>query len=346
MPVYNSGVYLQTAIDSILCQSLRDIELILVDDGSTDGSSDKCDEYAAVDDRVVVIHQKNGGICNARNAALKIAKGAYIAYSDHDDEYLPGLLEKAYLVAVRENADILKFCKQELVTMEGVVLRERHTTLSDQTLNHDQIVENYMELLNGKVLECVWDGLYRREFLEKHNIRFDEFYKSGGEDIDYMVQIMQYVERFTTMHDLFYLHYARTGISTSTKFNQAKLGGFQKLAKTVHQSFKTLGVDVDNHKVEYIFQMMFTLVNSQIDVMTAPQCSYSDNEIAKRISEMRETEYFPIWFFHVDSLSVFRYSKKIGLSYFLFKHKLYKLMLLMFRTRRKQMDLKAVKSKR
>ena len=78
MPVYNSGEYLQTAVDSILSQSLKDIELILVDDGSTDGSSEKCDEYAKKDKRVVVIHQRNGGICNARNAALKIARGEYI----------------------------------------------------------------------------------------------------------------------------------------------------------------------------------------------------------------------------------------------------------------------------
>lgn len=74
MPVYNSGKYLNTAVDSILNQSFKDIELILVDDGSTDGSSEHCDEYAWKDSRVKVIHQKNGGICNARNAALKIAK--------------------------------------------------------------------------------------------------------------------------------------------------------------------------------------------------------------------------------------------------------------------------------
>ena len=96
MPVYNSGEYLKTAVESILNQSLKEIELILVDDGSTDGSSERCDEYAAKDSRVVVIHQKNGGICNARNVALKIARGEYIGFSDHDDEYLPGLLENAY----------------------------------------------------------------------------------------------------------------------------------------------------------------------------------------------------------------------------------------------------------
>ena len=64
MPVYNSGVYLETAVNSILDQDVQDMELILVDDGSTDGSSEKCDKYAEKDNRVIVIHQKNGGICN------------------------------------------------------------------------------------------------------------------------------------------------------------------------------------------------------------------------------------------------------------------------------------------
>lgn len=90
-------------MDSILSQSLKDIELILVDDGSTDGSSEKCDEYAKQDCRVVVIHQKNGGICNARNAALKIARGEYIGFSDHDDEFIQGCHEAAYSFAFSIN---------------------------------------------------------------------------------------------------------------------------------------------------------------------------------------------------------------------------------------------------
>ena len=128
MPVYNSGEYLQTAVDSILSQSLKDIELILVDDGSTDGSSEKCDEYAKKDKRVVVIHQKNGGICNARNAALNIARGEYIGFSDHDDEYLPGLLEDNYKLCITQNLDFVKFCKKWDIVEDGKVI-ERHSNI-------------------------------------------------------------------------------------------------------------------------------------------------------------------------------------------------------------------------
>ena len=142
MPVYNSGEYLQTAVDSILSQSLKDIELILVDDGSTDGSSEKCEEYAKKDKRVVVIHQRNGGICNARNAALKIARGEYIGFSDHDDEYLPGLLEDNYKLCITQNLDFVKFCKKWDVVEDGKVIERHSNTIAQKVFTRDDVVNN------------------------------------------------------------------------------------------------------------------------------------------------------------------------------------------------------------
>ena len=95
VPVYNSEKYLGACIDSILSQSFRDIELILVDDGSRDSSSRICDDYAQKDGRVKVIHKANGGVSAARNDGLDIAKGEYITFIDSDDwverEYLSTL---------------------------------------------------------------------------------------------------------------------------------------------------------------------------------------------------------------------------------------------------------------
>ena len=102
MPVYNSGHYLDDAVKSVLSQDFDSFELILVDDGSTDGTSEKCDILSQNDKRVVVIHQSNGGICNARNEAIKIARGEYLAFADHDDTYCQGLLNNAYMIATRE----------------------------------------------------------------------------------------------------------------------------------------------------------------------------------------------------------------------------------------------------
>lgn len=94
VPVYNAEKYLGECVDSILAQTLRDIEVILVDDGSTDTSSSICDAYAEKDSRVQVIHKANGRAASARNAGLKIAQGEYIAFVDSDDWIAPEMYEK------------------------------------------------------------------------------------------------------------------------------------------------------------------------------------------------------------------------------------------------------------
>ena len=100
-PVYNVESYLDRCVQSILSQSYRDIELILIDDGSTDSSAGICDEWAAKDSRVVVVHQTNAGVSAARNAGLKIAQGYYLTFVDPDDFLAPNtyFLNMAYLQA-------------------------------------------------------------------------------------------------------------------------------------------------------------------------------------------------------------------------------------------------------
>lgn len=93
VPVYNVEPYLRQCVDSILGQTFRDFELILVDDGSPDGCPAICDEYAKMDSRVKVIHKENGGLSSARNAGLDVAKGKYIAFVDSDDWIHPEMSE-------------------------------------------------------------------------------------------------------------------------------------------------------------------------------------------------------------------------------------------------------------
>ena len=95
VPVYNAQRYLHRCVASILEQSLQDIQLILVDDGSADGSGTLCDEFAAKDSRVMVLHQKNAGVSAARNAGLAVAKGEFVGFVDADDAITPDAYEQA-----------------------------------------------------------------------------------------------------------------------------------------------------------------------------------------------------------------------------------------------------------
>ena len=93
VPVYNSEGYLKTTIDSILNQTFKNFELILVDDGSTDKSGIICDKYTVVDERVIVIHKKNGGVSDARNLGMEYARGKFIEFVDNDDYVFPDFLQ-------------------------------------------------------------------------------------------------------------------------------------------------------------------------------------------------------------------------------------------------------------
>jgi glycosyltransferase involved in cell wall biosynthesis len=106
VPVYNAGDWLTSCVRSILDQSVREIELLLVDDGSTDGSGAACDAFAAEDERVLVIHRENGGVSRARNTGLERAKGEYIAFVDCDDYILPGMYETLLRVTEQTGARI------------------------------------------------------------------------------------------------------------------------------------------------------------------------------------------------------------------------------------------------
>ena len=106
VPVYKVEMYLEKCVRSILLQSYNDLEVILVNDGSPDGCPAICDDFAAKDARVRVIHKENGGLISARNAGLDIASGEFIAFVDSDDYILPDMYEKMHAKLIEEKADI------------------------------------------------------------------------------------------------------------------------------------------------------------------------------------------------------------------------------------------------
>lgn len=107
VPIYNVEAYLSRCLDSILSQTLQDIEVIAVNDGSTDASGEILDQYASKDTRIIVIHKKNGGVSAARNDGIQLVKGEYIGFVDPDDWIDHDMYEALYHSAVEEKADIV-----------------------------------------------------------------------------------------------------------------------------------------------------------------------------------------------------------------------------------------------
>ncbi len=108
IPVYNVRLYLREALDSVLAQTYRNLEILVVDDGSDDRSEAICDEYAEKDARIAVIHQKNKGLSGARNTGLDIVRGDFIAFLDSDDAYCPNMLRMMVDVAQQSGTDLVE----------------------------------------------------------------------------------------------------------------------------------------------------------------------------------------------------------------------------------------------
>lgn len=341
MPVYNSGEYLKTAVESILSQSLREIELILVDDGSTDGSSERCDEYARNDCRIVVIHQRNGGICAARNAALEIAQGEYIGFSDHDDEYSPGQIQDNYERIVKSGADIIKFGSQEVITVGDNVVRNIDRAFTDTVLTQEVVRQNFWKLWRGRVMNCCWDTLFRRDFLKKNDIRFNTYFKAGSEDFDFLWHCIGCGAKIELSSKVYYRHYIRTGISTSAKYNAGNIKMCIERPEILFGYVQSMRMSLETQETEYTYFFLEMVLGALCHVIAHPQCELSAVEKTSLIASLRKQPYYKDFIQHVSPLALWRISKhRYTLLLWLFQHKMYAACLWLYERQYKKRNIK------
>lgn len=168
VPIYGVEKYLQRCVQSLLAQTYRNIEVILVDDESPDRCPEMCDDYAKLDSRVKVIHKKNGGLSDARNAGLEIAKGDYVAFVDSDDYVTLDFVESLYQAAARKKADI-SACGFYKVYGEKKIEIEKKTEKS--TFSPIEAVRDIF-VINSTLEVMTWNKLYRRSLFIDNNITF------------------------------------------------------------------------------------------------------------------------------------------------------------------------------
>ena len=211
VPVYNCAPYLSRCLDSIFAQTLTDFQLILVDDGSTDGSGEICDTYASADPRVQVIHQKNAGVSAARNAGLSAASGEYIGFVDADDWIAPHMFASLYKNAQATGGDIV-MCDTVTVWENG---RQEPDTIpllaENRVLKKTDLTPEILRLMAGAVCRC----LYRADLLALNQIRFP-----GGlplsEDRIFNLQAMGNANTVSYLKEGFYFRAIRPGSATTS----------------------------------------------------------------------------------------------------------------------------------
>lgn len=179
IPVYNASNFLRQGLDSILLQSLKDLEVICVDDESTDNSLEILREYAEKDPRVVVLEQKNSGAAIARNKGIDAARGEYIHFLDADDYVAEGAYEAMYQGAVAQDADMVK-CKACGVdeTTGQMVPSPKYNLINVSEADFNRVINFHLtpEVFTKHVAVVPWNGLYKTSFLREHNIRFQPLY--------------------------------------------------------------------------------------------------------------------------------------------------------------------------
>ena len=176
VPIYNVEKYLDKCVESIVNQTYKNLEIILVDDGSPDSCPQICDKWAEKDNRIKVIHKENGGVSSARNAGLDIAKGDFICFIDSDDTALPNMIEMLIKSFEKYNCD-LSVCNIQMVDENGNVVE-----FSDYESGvfYDKLVASYLQM---NFARGPWNKLYLKNIIKENNILFDENLTFGEDDI-------------------------------------------------------------------------------------------------------------------------------------------------------------------
>ena len=221
VPIFNVEKYVSDCIKSILAQTYKDFELILVNDGSTDNSREICSYYAAIDDRVILIQKKNGGVSSARNEGMAIAKGKYIAFVDADDTIEPSMYEKLIEGAQKLDSDMV-ICQFKIVDV-----KKDNITLSKMwkgnngIINQNIISNSFLSLIienNYSFFSC-WNKLYSASLFKDYKIKFEEN-KNHGEDVRLNLKLLPIINKIVYIEDPLYNYFIRDRDSLTSIFRE------------------------------------------------------------------------------------------------------------------------------
>lgn len=191
VPVYNTEQYLSRCIDSILAQTFTDFELILIDDGSTDGSGEICDDYAQKDSRIIVIHQENSGVSSARNLGLTIASSKLISFIDADDS-----IDKVFysnLIDNKFDVDLIICGYKEISSISNNINNILFNIPSNKIYNNSEIIKYIISSVfsNSNITNSSCNKIYKKSIINNNNLLFSN--RKRGEDWLFNIEYLQLI---------------------------------------------------------------------------------------------------------------------------------------------------------
>lgn len=290
VPVYNTKPYLERCIKSILNQDYNNFELILIDDGSTDGSAEVCDEYARFDERIKVIHKENGGVSSARNCGIEIATGDYVWFVDSDDYIEQNALYILHKMVMMDKKDLYVFN----------TYKENGTFCGDLDTFFERFYFTYV------LKYAPWNKLYKRSILNQYQIKYDKE-ETIGEDLLFNISYYSHIEngvRLINKQLYFYDNRPGSAMNTQSKYRivqQMRLFDKEKLILKGKVKRETMSMLFLMHLIsgvkqslsggltsdEFVKIVNFSKYQSDMDISRQVRKDFFLNEHSSRVGSFR-----------------------------------------------------------
>ena len=330
IPIYNVESYLDRCVQSVLKQTLKDIEIILVDDGSPDNCPAMCDEYAKQDKRIKVIHKKNAGLGYARNSGLDIATGRYIAFLDSDDFVDSRMYQILYKTAYQDNLDTC-YCGFIRYNVKGKNEKKTEVETYMRFRGEAEIKSFLLDMVGPepsyhsdvKYMMCVWKAIYSKELIDAHKIRFCSERQLVSEDIIFHLDYLPYARNIGFIPNHLY-YYCINGVTTlSNTYSRAK---FEKNKLFLEEVKKRLtSLFPVNKFINRYYRLCFLYLRTSISKELK---SFSQKTLREKRECIKELINDPLF---KEMLSKYPYTKlplKHQTIFFLMKYKYYRILAL------------------
>ena len=275
VPIYNSEKELPRCIDSILNQTFSDFELILINDGSKDGSLNILKEYEQKDKRVTVIDNENNGVSETRNIGIRRSSGDYIAFVDSDDYIESDMVEALVESVEQQNADLV-ICGLHIDILKGQEVKTSTQTFEyNVSLDKRDIALNVLGRLNGTYINSPINKLYKKSILIDNNIYMDNTIDLG-EDLLFNIEYLRYCNRVVFKEKCLYHYCVKSEDSLTTKYRENKLELMKRMYDVIRKYMLESKVTedelykLDNLFIKFIYSVFLDLHNSS--------CKYSFKE--------------------------------------------------------------------
>lgn len=287
VPIYKVERYLNDGIESILAQTYKDYEIILVDDGSPDGCGKICDDYAERYDNIRVVHKENGGLSSARNAGLDVAEGEYIYFFDPDDKISPVLLEHCVNRLEEDGSDAVRFGFSEITEngkRESLVISFPNEVINCD--NGESKLKFIVKRIFGDVRWSACTCLYSGNVIRTHNLRFADNRKIFAEDMYFNCLFIFYAQRISLLNERLYYYIRRDDSIMGAVGNKLKLNEMNCLSKTLY-SFVENDYLRDNYDVIH-----HLIVMNQIERLPRVKKARDVSQYDMHLDSVEDKEFF------------------------------------------------------